>query len=152
MSRNFHNIVSFLESHDLKYDAIPDKSVILLNITGKQATYQMLIKVEDGRHVQVFGVSPISVPEGARSDIAVAIAAANYGLIIGKFELDMSDGEVRFHVALPFDGELPGHDVLSRVVLTPIAMLDKYMPAFLAVIYGNEVPAEAVACVEASGA
>ena len=45
-------------------------------------------------------------------------------------------------------GELPGEDVLLRVVFTPIVMQEKYMPAFLAVIYGNE----AIARVEAVGA
>ena len=30
-----------------------------------------------------------------------------------------------------------------------VAMLDTYLPAVLSVVYGNELPADAVRCVEA---
>ena len=98
---------------------------------------------------QVFGHSPVRVPEGCRPAIAETIARANYGLKLGKFELDFDDGDVRFQVSqIVHDGCLED-ETIRRLMGTTMAMLNSYLPAILSVIYGNELPADAIRCVEA---
>lgn len=48
---------------------------------------------------QVVGRSPLLVPGGCRTAAAETIARANYGLRLGKFEMNLDDGEVRFQVS-----------------------------------------------------
>ena len=42
-----------------------------------------------------------------------------------------------------------GEEVIDRMIGTAINILDMYLPAFLSVIYGNELPKDAIRCVEA---
>jgi hypothetical protein len=90
------------------------------------------------------------VPEGCRPAIAEAVARANYGLRLGKFELDVDDGELRFQMAQVLAGESVGEEIIDRMISTAINMLDMYLPAFLSVIYANELPKDAIRRVEAA--
>ena len=40
-------------------------------------------------------------------------------------------------------------DTIQRLMGTTITMLNSYLPAVLSVIYGNELPKDAIRCVEA---
>lgn len=98
---------------------------------------------------QVFAYSPLRAPEGSRLGIAEAVVRANYRLGIGKFELDYDDGEMRFQLSQVLSDDAVGKEVIDRMMATAIYMLDMYLPAFLSVIYGNELPKDAIRCVEA---
>ncbi|WP_013630025.1 YbjN domain-containing protein [Rubinisphaera brasiliensis] len=140
----------YLSREELKHSVVGDGSIFDMNFSGKQANYRSIVVLSDEHELQVLAFAPFQVPEGSRPAVALAIAKANYGLKIGNFELDLRDGELRYHASLPFEGSLPADAVLDRVIYVPLAMLDRYLPAFLAVIYGNEPALEAVALVEAS--
>src|SRR5262249_28236583 len=96
----------------------------------------------------VFGYSPVRVPAGARPAVTETVARANFGLKVGKFELDLEDGNLRFQAAqiLP-DGELD-EPTIQRLIGTTIAMLNVYWSAVLSLIYGNDLPADAIRHVE----
>jgi hypothetical protein len=83
--------------------------------------------------------------------VAKAVARANYGLRVGKFELDLDDGELRFQASQILLDEAVGEAVIDRLISTTINMLDLYLPAFLSVIYANEAPRDAIRRVEAAG-
>jgi hypothetical protein len=50
-------------------------------------------------------------------------------------------------------GSAPGRTggVIDRLIAVTMAMLDMYLPAVLSVIYGNELPKDAIRCVEGGG-
>ncbi|TWU04598.1 YbjN domain-containing protein [Stieleria varia] len=138
---------AYLMREELKYTRDDEREAFLLSFGGDHGSYREIIRIDDNVLQSFVGMS-VKVPEGSRIDIAVAVARANYGMKIGKFELDMNDGELRYHIAVPVDGDLPSDNVLDRLVHIGIAMADRYMPAFLAVIYGNEPAKDAIALVE----
>lgn len=146
MSDNMKNLMGYLQRESLKVADQGDNH-LLLRFSGEHGDQRMLLHLE-GNLLQSFVFPAIKVAEGSRPDIAVAITRANYGLKLGKFELDMNDGELRYQVALPFDGDLPSDKVLDRVVYTGLQAMNRYMPAFLSVIYGNESVKDAVALAE----
>lgn len=148
MITNAEEFEEFLKGREYKYSFNNDGTMELA-FRGDVARYRIVVKIDEGRTLQIFGYSPVVVPEGARNDVSVAVVCANYGLILGKFSLDVRDGDLHFQISVPFAGKLPEEGVLDRVLLTPVAMLDRYVPAFLSVMYGNEQPQEAVALAEA---
>jgi hypothetical protein len=76
------------------------------------------------------------------------VARANYGLRVGKFEFDVDQGEVRFQASQVLTDDGVGDGVIDRLIGTTMSMLDMYLPAVLSVIYGNELPKDAIRCVE----
>jgi hypothetical protein len=51
---------------------------------------------------------------------------ANHRLRIGKFELDLDDGEPFFQVSQILDGDAVGETVIDRMIGTAVNMLDTY--------------------------
>lgn len=92
---------------------------------------------------------PEVAPEAKRPEMAEAIARANYGLAIGCFELDMSDGEIDFRAAIPGPGDRLTREQFRALVGSAMWTCDRYHRAFCRLIYGEDLsPAEVIAEVE----
>lgn len=52
-------------------------------------------------------------------------------------------------IVAPLTDDGLGSSVIDRLISSTMAMLDMYIPAVLSVIYGNELPKDAIRCVEA---
>jgi hypothetical protein len=62
---------------------------------------------------------------------------------MGAFQLDHTDGELRFHTSSAYvKGELKD-EVIARVLRANLIMTDQYFPAFAAVIRADVPPVEA---------
>jgi hypothetical protein len=150
MNIAYEKLIQHLDERDVKYMANSDTRSIYAEFRGEVGTYRIIAAVDaEADLFQVFGYAPVRVPDGARPSIAETLVRANYGLKVGKFEMDWNDGELRFQAAqILSDGNLDD-DVIGRLMGTTIAMLDMYLPAVMSVIYGNELPQDAIRCVEA---
>jgi hypothetical protein len=96
----------------------------------------------------LYALVPATVPEGCRASIAEATVRANYGMKLGKFELDFSDGEIRFHLGNVFPPGGFDDDIVRRLIGTTIHVMDRYFPAFMSIIYANELPQDAITLAE----
>lgn len=149
MSPVYTSLLEHLERTGIVYQADADREVASATFTCETGAYQVIARVnEEDRLFQVFGICPITIPQGSRLDVCHAITRANWGLKVGKFELDMDEGRLHFHIANVVDGDQVSDGLFGRLIAITLAMLDRYIPAILSVVYGNEPPASAVQRVE----
>lgn len=107
---------------------VPDRLIWSLQLQGER-TYQCYIQIEPLEGQAIFyGIVPTTVPEEGRTEAAVAIAAINYGLAVGKFELDLTDGELRFSNGIDVRGTTLDPVVFARMSDHTVQMLDAYLP------------------------
>ena len=150
MNAAFEKLIQHLDERQVRYLTNAESRSICADFRGQVGTYRIIAAVEaDGSLFQVIGAAPIRIPEGARPAIAETIARANYGLKIGKFEMDVDDGELRFQASQILTDDVLDDEVIGRLMGLTMAMLDTYLPAVLSVIYGNELPKDAIRCAEA---
>jgi len=150
MNAAYEKLIQHLDEHEIRYLTSSDNRSICADFRGEVGTYRIVAAIDpDDSLFQVFGNSPVYVPEGCRRAIGEAVVRANYGLKVGKFEMDFGTGDLRFQASqlLPYD--TLEDQTIERLIGTAMAMLNMYLPAILSVIYGNELPKDAVACVEA---
>ncbi|HEY9850963.1 MAG TPA: hypothetical protein V6D28_15955 [Leptolyngbyaceae cyanobacterium] len=76
------------------------------------------------------------------------ITRANYGTIIGNFELDYADGEVRYKTSIDVEGSNLTFPLIKQLVYTNVTMMDEYLPGIVSVIEGNVEPKDAIAKIE----
>jgi len=146
----YEKLIQHLDEREVSYLANGEGRSICADFRCEVGTYRVIAAVdEEGSVFQVFGYSPVRVPEGARPAIAETIARANFGLRVGKFEMDYDQGELRFQAAQILTDDSLDEAVIDRLMGTTMSMLDMYLPAVLSVIYGNEPPKDAIRCVEA---
>ncbi|CAD74705.1 MAG TPA: YbjN domain-containing protein [Rhodopirellula baltica] len=137
MSAQVDQFSAYLDRGEIKYEQDSENSFFRMMFDGKHGDIRVLIVVEDSL-IQVFSHPANKIPENSRRAIAEAVCRANYGLKVGSFELDMEDGELRYQTSIPLGDDFPDDDVLDHILYVGGAMVDRYVPAFLSIIYGNE--------------
>ena len=141
----FTAITSFLESRGLDYFPDVKESRVGFTLGSDLADYRFTIRIAEGwDHLEYIASCPFRIRKELRSSVAELIARANFGMLDGKFEIDMNDGEVRFHlVHFLGDGELSTR-MVERLYRSCVFTLDRYIPAFMQHIHAGYTPEDAV--------
>ena len=106
------------------------------------------IRLEDNQ-VIIQTIFPNNIPLHHRDRIANFITRANYGLIIGNFEMDYKDGELKYKSAYLYDDTYPNPEIIfMRNLFTSFNMVDKYVPGVMSVVYANISPENAINQIE----
>ena len=150
MPAAYETLIELLDEREVQYLSSDEEQSIMTDLKGEVALYRVLAHVvPEADLFQVYGCFSVRIPQGSRSDIAEVVARANHGLRVGKFELDMDAGELRFQASQTLTDEELDAEVIDRLISTTLTMLDTYVPAVLSVVYGNELPKDAIRHVEA---
>ena len=73
-------------------------------------------------------------------------------MFIGNFELDLSDGEIRFKTSVDLEGAEFTSTVFRNLLHTNLSTADRYYPGLMRMLWSDDVTAEeAVAHVEGRG-
>ena len=105
-----------------------------------------------------YSVIPVTAPEGRRIAVAELLTRANYGMLIGNFELDLDDDEIRYKTSIDMEGVVttsPEDRSVSTLlwkslVYANVLTSDQYLPAIKSVVEGLTEPAEAMQRIEDS--
>lgn len=129
--RIYEMFKSYLKSNNFRFDSHDDDLVITMTVHGEDLPQPTIIRVMDDRDmVQVLSPIPAKIPEDKRVDAAVAVATANYGMINGSFDLDMSDGEIRFRVAQTYKDMDFNEEAIRYLLAIVFFTTDKYNDRF----------------------
>ncbi len=146
MSSIFANICRFLDEDDWHYRVLQDNAIIKFGVQGEHADFQCFADVKAERNIcLLYVVAPNRVPQSRRQAVAEFVARANYGLILGCFELDMEDGEVRYRYGVDVEDSELSPAMAKNMIYSAISTMDRYYQGLMAVAYGNVDPKVAIA-------
>ena len=145
MNAAYEKLCEHLTSQNIGFWSRSEDLSICTDFHGEIGTYRIFACIDaEAGLFQVFGNSPVRIPLGSRPAVAETVTRVNCGLKVGKFEMDFDEGELRFQAAqMLLDDELDDKTI-QRLIGTTMSMLNIYLPAILSVIYGNELPKDAV--------
>ncbi|MEQ9234516.1 YbjN domain-containing protein [Coleofasciculus sp. E2-BRE-01] len=145
----FEQIANFFTADDWTYTKIQGEPTLHLAFQGKNGTWTCYAKArEEEQQVVFYSICPIKAPKTKRRALGEFIARANYGMIIGNFELDFTDGEIRYKTSVDVEGSTLTFALIKRLVYTNIMMMDEYLPGITSVIKGDASPEDAIAQIE----
>ena len=72
----------------------------------------------------------------------------NYGLTIGTFEMDFSDGEIRYRTGVDVTGGELAPEMLGSLIAATVGTVDRYHPAIMSFLWNDMTPEDAVAMIE----
>ncbi|MCL6581865.1 MAG: YbjN domain-containing protein [Firmicutes bacterium] len=150
LGRHLGAVANFFRSIDLKFQIEEEKSLIHMGFSVKPGSWTAVADVKEDRGIFLFySIASFKVPEAARLAVAEFLTRANYGIILGNFELDLGDGEVRYKTSINVgeNGTLTA-DLIRPVVMANFFTMDRYLPGIMAVAFGNRPPAEAIRDIE----
>lgn len=149
MNQIFNTLIEFFEEDDWDFTWVEGLSVLNVDFSGKYGTWTCYAQARELQQQFVFySVCPVKAPEDRRHAIAEFITRANYGLILGNFELDYGDGEIRYKTSVDVEGSTLTHAMIRQMVYANVLIMDRYLPGIMNVIYGSQSPADAIRSVE----
>jgi hypothetical protein len=127
-------IQGFFEQDGWEFEQLKDQSMLRLMAQGKTDKWTCYAQANAQRQFLFYSICPIAIPKPKRSKLAEFITRANYGMTIGNFELDYTDGEIRYKTSIDVEGDKLTAALIKRLVYTNVAMMDEYLPGIRAMI------------------
>jgi hypothetical protein len=145
----FEAIINFFTEDDWAYTKIQGEPTLRLAFQGQNGKWTCYAKAREQQQQFVFySICPVKVPETKNLAIAEFIARANFGMIIGNFELDFTDGEIRYKTSIDVEGANLTFTQIKRLVYANVMMMDQYLPGIMSVIDSDVEPKDAIAQIE----
>ncbi len=131
-------MLNFFEADDWPLVEDEDKPILYMNFQGENGQWHCLAKAREAEDQCVFySLYPEAVPEDKRSTIAEFLTRANYGMILGNFELDFDDGEIRYKTSIDVEGDRLTPTLVQNLVYSNVMTMDQYLPGILAILEQN---------------
>ena len=150
MGRLLDAAVAFFTADDRELSVLAGKDPPQLRFTVTTEHTRLdcaLEAYEETERVCLLATYPALVPEAKRLAAAEYLTRANFGILLGNFELDMDMGLVRFKTSADVESIPLTPTFLKNLFEAMLTTSTKYYPGLMKVIYANMVPADAVAVV-----
>ncbi len=147
----FSEIVNFFTEDSWYFVEIPEHTTLRLAFQGKNGKWNCYAQAKELEQQFVFySIFPIQVPENKRLIISEFIARANYGMIIGNFELDFNDGEIRYKTSTNLEGNRDrlNFALIRSLVYTNGKIMDEYLPGMMSIISSDISPESVINQIE----
>jgi len=140
----FDVLIDFMTLDGWVYREIEHRRVLALGVEGKNGRFDCYTIVrEEERQIAVYSVCPVKDPDYKRYNMSTFITLLNYGTVVGNFEMNFQDGEVRYKTSLDAENAALNPALIKQLIYTSVTTMDDYLPGSLSVIYGNTSPEEA---------
>lgn len=126
-----------------------DPPAAYVDLRGEHAVYVCRYFAPDSGRIIVCGTrSPVIVPETARARVMEYITRANYGLMLGGFEMDLDDGRLFFRATCAIEDGVPTTGMICTLANSGVWAFDQYLPEMLKVIHTRRRVVEAIEAAE----
>ena len=139
----------FFDEDDWEFIQIKP-GLLQLAFQGEKGRWNCYARIYEAEKQFIFySIFPVAVPEEDRMLMAEFLTKANYGMIVGNFELDLTDGELRYKTSIDVEGDRLTLALVRSLVYANVTIMDRYLPGIVAVLEGSSIP-EALQRVESS--
>ena len=146
----FQALVDHCEANELSFAIFREEKRIRLNICRKHALYTCHLRISNDDEIfQIHLNYPVlAKDEKMRPNVTEFFTRVNYGLVLGAFEVDLRDGEARYHISHIIGDERLEDEVIRRIIGSALSTADRYFPAYMRVLFGGDTPEDAVFLAE----
>jgi hypothetical protein len=128
-------VARYLSKREWPYE---DRDNILATpVAGKNGSWVAFFEPrEEDVQLLVYSIIPFVIPTKRRTEAALYLTRANFGLSIGNFELDLDDGEARYKTSIDVEGARILEPLIDHLFLANILTVDRYLVGLQSVIDG----------------
>jgi hypothetical protein len=148
----FDAVTQFFITDKWTVNQVEDKPVFSTLHTGENGSYRCFAEAWDNKGEMFIFYSYIGskIPLKKIQIGSEFINRANYGLNLGNFEIDFSDGEIRYKTSIKMaDGELT-YKMIGQLIWGNLNTVDQYAPGIMSIIYSDISAEDAIYRIENS--
>ena len=145
MKKLSESVVEFLNNEGINFSQIDDQTAFEFNSRCKSGRLSSIIYTEDEDSlVACFTSCPQHIPSDRISAMSEFITMVNWKLHVGLLSMDVKTGVMQSYTSLRLGHIELDHDTVKNLFFQSLATMDIYMPAILAIAFGNKTPQEAM--------
>ncbi len=145
----FQAIINLFTENNWYFTQIEEQPALYITFPEKNGQYDCYAQAREEQQQFIFySVCPTKVPKPKRRAVAEFLSRANYGTVVGNFELDFNDGEIRYKTHSDLKYNFLVSEAIKELVYTNVMMMDLYLPGITSVISGKVSPEEAICAIE----
>lgn len=134
-------VKSHLDSRSWRYETIPERSLITAGAKGRAGSFKVIFDMKEDRELLlIYVMCQMNFPEECRERLAVYLTLCNYSMTLGNFEMDMSDGEVRYKMSATTKGSEMTLAMIEEMLDVSLAMADRFFEGMVKVAYAGLEP------------
>ena len=127
----FKTLCAMLDGREWKYDKDEENLAIKSGASGDDLPIDIRITVDPNKQlVTLLSQLPYSVPEDDRVLLAVAVCAANYNMVDGSFDYNLSSGNIMFRMTTSIRESIISQDVFEYMLYVSCRTVDEYNDKF----------------------
>ena len=127
-----------LDGNGWQYVRDDNKLTVALTVKGKDLPMEIFAGIDAARMlISIYSKPGFTVPEEKMVDMAVAVAASNWGMVDGSFDYSLSDGNLIFRMAASYRDSMIGDELLSYMLGVVCGTVDRYNDRFLMLCKGT---------------
>lgn len=143
-------LVQFFQEEDWQFSYAEDDTSLNLRYQGHTESWWCLAQARETSQQFVFySIVPLAVPEQKRQAVLEFLTRANFGLIMGNFEMDLDEGAIRFKTSVDVEGNMLNAALIKQMVQANLTSMDTYLPGIKSILDGTLTPQAALAQIEA---
>ena len=143
------HIDTLLTGLGIDHGPFGDAGAIRFEFAGRNGRWRGIVRsTEDPPRLLIHSVVPVAVPADRRAAVAELLTRVNFGTVLGGFEMDYDDGEVRFKVSFPTEDGPVSERVFETLMMANLTTFDLYAQAVASVVEGTLSPTAALAWAE----
>ncbi len=121
-------VIDYLQSKQFKFEILKGQTVAIFGIETSKAKYKCVFDLKEEEKILVCYsiIQDFYVPENQRDDFAIFITRINYGLMIGNFEMDFSDGEIRYKTSIDFEGTDLSEVLIDNLFNANLSLIENF--------------------------
>ena len=117
---------SGIQNYSVDKDRRPPDVIFNFNLSLENDRYScVFVHKPEPQHLLIMLSTSARVPQAKRERAAVYFSHVNFGMSLGNFELDMSDGEVRFKISGSFRGTTLSSEAATEMFAIGVAMTER---------------------------
>lgn len=149
MASILDTMLEFFQEDKWNFTRVQDEPVLSMGVSGKNGKWRCYAKArEEQGQFLFYSICETTVPDDKHAEIAEFLTRANYALVIGNFEMNYNDGEIRYRTSVDVEGDRLNAVLIKNVVYANVVMMDRYLPGILSVIFGGMSPEKAIQMIE----
>ena len=145
MAFDITSIAQVYQAEDLNFSTDEERGIIRFSMnTQASPDVRFTARMVNPRTALFTTILPMNITEKNRGAVSDYMTRVNYTLLLGNFQMDLTDGELSYKAVGVFEEETGLPDsVVTRLTYVGFNMFDKYLPGVFAILYGGKTPAEA---------
>ena len=145
----YEAIKDFFDGEDWNFVELEEESILQMAFQGDNGRWSCYAcAFDESEQFAFYSVFPWQVPFEKLLTLAEYLMKANYGLMIGNFELDFTDGEIRYKTSIDVENSRLTPELLHNLVYANVLTMDQYLPGITALLNGKLSTEEALILAE----